>query len=555
MYSEALKNDNSSKDNVSLDGKNNCMLEQTGGGQETKPDRQSRLSHFVFSYIFLILLSAPLLFSLFGKDVSLHLIGENRNLTSTPDFKTTPIRDLPKKWDQYFKDRTPFRQVFMPGYIFVYEKALKTYVSEYVTGSGSELFMNHAAPVINAALEIRPYTQQAKENIRLTAAGKYAYYRSKGIPFYLFLPPDKSTLYPELLPFYATWIPHKTWYQEQVSTLQKANITFYPLNDFFRQFKDKERLYDVMYDNCHWNGNALVHVYDYMARTLAKDNPLFKPVTYGKYYGTVERQVSMSVYGKEQTTFIQLKHPENFSCPTLSPQYRTVGYNRLCTNKSVSKGSLWFFSDSYFGGTHGSAGVTPFVHDVHTYIHRHYNMGKKPYTELADETLKFSRPDAVIEEFVERMGGTQHSVFDPKLRVLGDFWMRTNGIFLEGRTDLSAFSLRNVDHPGQASNELVFKQGNLLSLKTPAVADDLGRVVVMGKLNVPANGLVRILYRDNETNTEKHQDFKIWKGSHIYHETIHVKPYSKVSLSLQFLTPGKYSFGKIQEIDDLRERM
>ena len=199
--------------------------------------------------------------------------------------------------------------------------------------------------------------------------------------------------------------------------------------------------------------------------------------------------------------------------------------------------------------------MTPFVHDVHTYIHRHYNMGKKPYTELADETLKFSRPDAVIEEFVERMGGTQHSVFDPKLRVLGDFWMRTNGIFLEGRTDLSAFSLRNVDHPGQASNELVFKQGNLLSLKTPAVADDLGRVVVMGKLNVPANGLVRILYRDNETNTEKHQDFKIWKGSHIYHETIHVKPYSKVSLSLQFLTPGKYSFGKIQEIDDLRERM
>ena len=82
----------------------------------------------------------------------------------------------------------------MPGYIFVYEKALKTYVSEYVTGSGSELFMNHAAPVINAALEIRPYTQQAKENIRLTAAGKYAYYRSKGIPFYLFLPKQLSFL-------------------------------------------------------------------------------------------------------------------------------------------------------------------------------------------------------------------------------------------------------------------------------------------------------------------------------------------------------------------------
>ena len=48
MYSEALKNDNSSKDNVSLDGKNNCMLEQTGGGR--------RLSQTVRA-VFLILSS------------------------------------------------------------------------------------------------------------------------------------------------------------------------------------------------------------------------------------------------------------------------------------------------------------------------------------------------------------------------------------------------------------------------------------------------------------------------------------------------------------------
>ena len=122
-------------------------------------------------------------------------------------------------------------------------------------------------------------------------------------------------------------------------------------------------------------------------------------------------------------------------------------------------------------------------------------------------------------------------------------------------SDLSAYSLQNIDPPNSASNDLVFKPGNQLSLKAPAAADDLGRVVVMGQINAPVNGVVRIIYRTPETNTEKHQDFRIWKGSHIYHETIRVKPFSKVSLSLQFLTPGKYSFGKIQEIDDLRERM
>jgi len=527
-----------------------------GGGAEHY--HSYSLTSFVFSYVFLILLSAPLIFSIFKEDITLspqYTIGEKRKLADVPDFSTALIKDLPKRWDQYFKDRMPFRQIFMPGYIFTYEKLLQTYVSEYVTGNGKELFMNHAAPVINASLGILPYDAHWKEIVRLSAAGKYAYFMSKGIPYYLFLIPDKSTLYPELLPFYAQWIKHRSWYQDQVATLNKANIGFYPLNDFLRQFKDEGRLYDIIYDNCHWNGNALVHAYDFMAKTLANNNQLFKPVPYGEYYDTQEHSVSLSVYGSEKTTFIRLKHSENFRCSAPPAQYRSHTYNMLCTNKTKAKGSLWFFSDSYFGATHGSNAVTPFVHNVHTYLHRHYNMGKKPFTSLADETLKFNRPDAVIEAFVERTIGPSHSILDPKLRLLGDYWMKTGGIFLDHKTELSSFAIQNIDRPASADNEFVFKPGNLLSLKEPAVADDLGRVVVMGQINVPAHGLVRILYKAPETSTEKHQDFKIWKGSHIYHETIHVKPYSKVSLSLQFLTPGKYSFGKIQEIDDLRERM
>ena len=223
----------------------------------------------------------------------------------------------------------------MPGYIFLYEKVLKTYVSEYVTGHGNELFMNHAAPVINAALGIRPYNAQAKEQVRLTAAGKHAYFLSKGIPYYLFLVPDKTTLYPEFLPFYANWIPHRTWYQEQVATLKKANIRFYPLNDFFTQFKDKERLYDVIYDNCHWNGNALVHVYDYMARNPGKGQSYIPPCRIRQILRfDKEPVVSMSVYGSEKTTFIRLKHTENFRCSTLPcPVPKQTGTTRYAPIK------------------------------------------------------------------------------------------------------------------------------------------------------------------------------------------------------------------------------
>lgn len=76
----------------------------------------------------------------------------------------------------------------------------------------------------------------------------------------------------------------------------------------------------------------------------------------------------------------------------------------------------------------------------------------------------------------------------------------------------------------------------------------------MGKLNVPENATVRIFYQD-DSGTEKSQDFNIVQGSQVFHETVHVKPFTKINISLQFLTPGKYRFEKIREIDDLRERM
>ena len=209
----------------------NFITEQAS--EERKAHCNSRTPHFVFSYLFLVLLSTPLVYLIFSHDVYLQLVGENRILANVPDFKTTPLNDMPKLWDQYFQDKMPFRQVFMPGYIFTYEKILKTYVSEYVTGQGNDLFMNHAAPVLNAALGVIPYAEPWKEHVRLTAAGKHAYFMSKGIPFYLLVAPDKSTLYPELLPFYSNWIPHRTWYQEQISTLQKANIRLFSAQSLF----------------------------------------------------------------------------------------------------------------------------------------------------------------------------------------------------------------------------------------------------------------------------------------------------------------------------------
>ena len=93
------------------------------------------------SIILLLIICSPLILKTLKLDISLCLVEENRYLSQAPKFKDNPLKDLPKLWDQYFKDRMPFRQIFMPGYLFTYENLLKSYVSECVTGRNGEIFI------------------------------------------------------------------------------------------------------------------------------------------------------------------------------------------------------------------------------------------------------------------------------------------------------------------------------------------------------------------------------------------------------------------------------
>ena len=184
MDSKNTRNSHSSDTGFSkgvFNNAKNYITKQTRGGVY-RSFHTCSFTNFIFSYLFLILLSAPLIFSLFHHDFSIESIkiGENRNLASAPDFRTAKLSDLPRLWDQYFKDNTPFRQIFMPGYIFTYENLLKTFVSEFVTGKNGDLFPNRAAPVVNAALGVVPYSEQAKEQIRLTAAGETRVFSEQG---------------------------------------------------------------------------------------------------------------------------------------------------------------------------------------------------------------------------------------------------------------------------------------------------------------------------------------------------------------------------------------
>ena len=518
----------------------------------------------VFIISFIVIISTPLTMKLLNCDYALSRINENRNLSKLPDIRDYSLKEYPRAFDQYINDSMPLRQVFMPAYISVWENFLESPVSEYVTGKNRELFMNKATRTVDNALGLHPWSDADRIRFKVSYAGKHAFYFSKGIKYYLVLIPDKSTVYPDLLPWYSTLIGHEGWYSEQYKALKDAGIiNFISLKEYFDQTSDKVRLYDKKYDNCHWNGNALHLAYQKIASVIAADYPFMSPVNYPEYYELYEKQVEQPAFGTEITRFIRLKNRGNFECATAIPEHlKATRYNHFCTNSKVDTNSLWFFSDSYFGATHGSGGITPFVHNVHSYWHSHYNYDHKTklpnYSAYINERLNFNRPDIVIEAFVERTKGDFAPYSDPLIRILGDYWLKNETVIDH---TISRDSLKELDSSLETDgNELILKSFSSdpkLVFKDYFTADADGRITLSLCLNSGVAGISQLFYSPDGKFTEHNSLRKpVKKGDNLLHFELQLKPYEKVKLRFDPINKkGTFIIREIPELKDLRMRL
>lgn len=531
----------------------------------------------LFSCIFIILIFLPIIFKSCNIDFAYGLVNERRNLAKLPAFKDQTLKVFLRNYDTYLKDNIPFRQLFLTGYMYLTENLLNSYEKENVSGKNGEYYPNfNIAPCIEESLGIIPYSKQAIEWLRLSEAGKYAFFYSKNIPYLLFTVPDKTTLYPEMLPFYANWIPHQGWYKNVTDALNHSNIPFYDLQDILEQDKSKYRLYDKAFDIVHWNGNALITAYAFIDKVLQKNSPVFKQINVEHDYTSYKKEVSAGVYGKEKTIFIKIQNKDFITCGELpvNLQNRTQAYEKMCINKKA-KGVLWFFSDSYFAATHGSSDTLPLVHAAKTYIHSHYNLNS-PYTftDVANERFGAGlMPDAVIEEFVERMGGPMHAVNDYLLRILGDLWLHTGGYLLDhsfNKNDIiltnakfsnyECIQTRDADKNQETNLKINALNGDpMISFKQSVTADYLGRAVVMAKYIAPSDTVAQLFYTTDPSPyfyEDKSVRQPIHTGENLVHLTVHVKPFEKVYLRFDpGAVPGQYIFENIPEVEDLRKRM
>lgn len=522
-----------------------------------------KTSKIFFSAVFLLLICLPCLFKLAGIKLTQQTVRENRVLQERPRGMPASWSQYFRTWDSYFNDRLGMREICLPAYMVVWERLLEAQVAEFVTGKNGELFMNHTVSTVGNALGLYPISSEKKADIRVGVAGRHAFFFAQDIPYYLFFAPDKTTLYPELLPWYAELIEHEGWYQQIERELEKAHINFYSLKEYLAPFAKDGRLFDHTWDTQHWNGNALALAYPCMAGILGKDNPIFKPVPAPDYYDVAREDMYFFPYGWDKSPHITLKAKDSITCFEPPKHLQSGNYNKTCINKSKNQGSLLFISDSYFGGTHGSDAETPFVHNVRLYNHRHYQLkqGDTSWSFL-ERSIKEYHPDAVIEEFVERMG-VYYIYNEAIFRILGDTWLGNDGWTLDPAFSPDDCLLSDCTLQKKTGENALLLEGtgsnSELILKKTLTADDFGRIALMMNVTVSEDLQARLYWtKPGDTfSQQKSSAFQLKKGDNLISQVIWLAPHEKVQLRF---SPGiKQSstcrFNRIPYLDALRARM
>lgn len=516
---------------------------------------------FLFVAAFLLVLAAPLGWRVVRGEASQSDAQENRKLAAFPDMRKGEWRKLPAQFDSYFSDNLGLRGRFLNAYLRIFNSGLQSPGGRYLTGNQGELFEKEV--VVNA-LGLNPNTPEYLAMLRTAAAGTAAWFSLHDIPYYLFLVPDKSTLYPEWLPFYAHLVPRRGWYAELEKALRSANILFYPLKNFFEENKNEFRLYDKIFDNCHWNGQAIKLFYQNIQKFIPENVYDFDIDNTIEYIQIHNFNINDGIYGNDSVPFLWFEQKDFLEDRTkeLFGKDRAGWWeSRFFINHNKKDQSIWMISDSYLLGTHGADVLPIFAFNAHKCVNVHFDQFN---SNLAEKLLKDNKPDIVIGEFVERMGGLGFSVVhDKRITMLGDVWTKTPGYVIDGDS-LQTATINNAEL-SQNGDEIQLKilNSNCSIVFPEIMTDEYGHAMLMSRLHSDIDANTFLFYTLGESRerilsktTMALPVAKIRKGENYVHLHIIATPNTRVKLHFVPAAPtGTYTFLPIPEVEELKKKL
>lgn len=264
-----------------------------------KHRQKLKQNQFFFVVVFLVILFIPFL----GEKESESL--EKRNLKEFPEWRWSNVWKFFKEYQLYFDDRFSFRNEIIDTYgKLKYEYSDVTNLTTNVAiGSNRWLFYSESDYLSKIS---SPFTDEELETFSYNLKLITAWFKARGITYYLFIAPVKSRIYADELPDYMKVRTTYSRYNQLKKYLQiENNHNFITCDEELMKAKSKNEIYYKT--DTHWNELGAFVGYSKIISVLQEDFPQLEPLKIDEFKIEKAELYSgdlLSMLGYESTTSV-----------------------------------------------------------------------------------------------------------------------------------------------------------------------------------------------------------------------------------------------------------
>jgi alginate O-acetyltransferase complex protein AlgJ len=332
------------------------------------------------------------------------LIGASLHVDPVPSFENRAMARLPgrprtfKQLGQYsdlflayFRDHFGLRNTLIRGLSLVKFHGGLAFDrgTNIIMGKDGWLFYPKEPGDFLADRNLDPFTSGDLDVWQRMLERRYKFCADHGIPFIVVIPPDKQTVYPELLPADFSIVGPKSRLDQLIDRLRETHspVDLIDLRPILSEAKKYHRIY--FKTDTHWNDLGAYAAYPVILDEVNRVLPgaKLRPQSLSNF------TLHSSKRSGDLAYFLNLYYEYNEEWPTLNSRipFPMVGVSDTTHGVDPRAPSLFMIHDSFTGSLYQLLG--PDFSRVHW-----------EWTTMMNgpEILSF-KPDVVIDEFVERM--------------------------------------------------------------------------------------------------------------------------------------------------------
>jgi len=361
--------------------------------------RAKRINAWAIILLFGFLVLVPFVAQISGFGA---MSGENRTLAEFPKIRQLKeIKDLTRKMDAYVNDRFGLRrQLVRLNSLIRYNLGVSS-TKDVVIGKDGWLFYT-ADFLMEQHTGINVFSPAELERWVGTMQSVRDCLAKRGIPFYIAVAPDKSTMYPEKLPDYPRPPNATTRFDQIVNRLGKTNIEFVDARK--KLFEAKARGVPIYHEgDTHWTKQGALVAYGLLMEKVKEWFPDIVPVTLDDFKIGPPQHVTSDlvrilalgdVLDYKVETF-ERKTPSHLTAPPVTSMRPGWGWRLVESHNDLAdKPRLLVFGDSF---TDYILGPTFLYETFHDPVLTHHNGGT-----LNLNLVQEFKPDLVVMEMADR---------------------------------------------------------------------------------------------------------------------------------------------------------